>query len=313
MTVRRALAWVVAGLAAATVAVGTPVSALEKEPVLTVGERETVEAEYSAIPVGAGTPSNHPDDCVDLPDCDVIRLKIVVPERLESADTAEDFFVRITLSWTQDVEGPIGTGSNDMDMYVWEDPAGDDDLASGASSANPERASLVNPRKGDYSIVVANFAGTNRGYKLHAEWITGEIVTPYEALEPGRSQPKSGAGEEESFVPPEDFSGEPVDDSAFAPVPVGPVDEPVAAPASPISGDDAFGFSLPRAPALRPSLSTDPDAGSLFDTRPIADAADADPVPVAIVLFWLVAVPATLVAAAFLWLRQHRPVALVAG
>lgn len=311
MTIRRAA--VLAGLALTAGLLSSPVAAFEKEPVLVISEGQTIEEEYTAAPVGAAGEETNPSLCAKRPDCDVVPLKVIVPDRLKSADTTEDFFVRISMTWPMDVEGPIGTSENDMDMYIWDNPPGDEEVASGASSANPERASLVNPRKGDYSIVVVNFTGANRGYTLKAEWITGEITTPYEALEPGRQQSSGGGEAEEEFEPPEDFSGLPVDESAFAPVPAEPSPEPEAAPLTPIAGDDAFGFSLPAAPALRPSLSGDSEAGaSLFDSQPASALGPADPVPVPVVLFWLLVVPAALVGAGFLFLRQRRPAALLA-
>ncbi len=309
---RHVLACAAALLAAAGLS-AVPAGAFEKEPALVIAEGQTIDEDYSAAPVGAAGEEANPGTCRSRPDCDVVPLKIVVPERLKSPDTAEDFFVRVSMSWPEDVDGPIGTSENDMDMYIWEDPAGDDDVASGASSANPERASLVNPRNGDYSIVVVNWAGTNRGYNLHVEWISGEIPTPYEALAPGRTS-SGGGSDEGTFVPPEDTSGEPVDESAFSPVPAAPTAEPEAAPRRPIAGDDAFGFSLPRAPALSPSLGdSSEEAASLFDSQPAVSLGPAEPVPAPVVLFWLLAVPMVLLGGSFLWLRQHRPAALIMG
>lgn len=305
-------------MTAVVVAVGlagvTPAGAFRQEGI-EVTKDQTAEREYGPIAVSGGNASSRtrtPSFCENSAACDVIPLKIVVPPDLAEH---EEFFVRVVLSWEQ-TDGPLGTSSSDLDMYVYDDyDAGPSDvIASGSSTANPEIASLERPRKGEYWVAVANFAGANNGYTLQARWMTGQIPTVYEDLGPQRRDDDTG-GEDDDYEPPVDRSGDRADTTKeyVPPASVEPLPSPE--PVSPLAGSDEFAFGPTDSVTGAPSSvggDFEPAGSDLFSARPAAILGRAEPVPAPVLFFWLLMVPFALVAGAGFWLWRHRPVALTA-
>ncbi|MGH9002332.1 MAG: hypothetical protein ACRDYV_04320, partial [Acidimicrobiia bacterium] len=239
------------------VALGGPVGtsgALEQAAGLRVGPDETVAQEFQPIPIFNPAPDDPatgskitPERCRTAPWCDVIPLEVVIPAVLGEED---EFFVRIKLEWeTQNIpNNPVMSQNravNDLDLYVWDMPEGDVDLAMGSTEQEPEELALFRPIKGHYQIVVANYLGPNTGYRVTVTYKSDPIVPPFESLEPVFELPPfpteapifempAEEPEPEPVEPLPDFSGTPVETPTVAPEPTpAPPLEPVAVEADP--------------------------------------------------------------------------------
>lgn len=223
---------------------------------LTIAEGETTRTAYDPIPTSepgrrtvseeTGEPPVTPDECNLTPtSCDVIPVTVLPP-----ANPGSEFLVRFSLFWeAQDTPGTDLASSN-LDMYLWHDPPReqtvtykDDDLASndqpGASGRIPERIQMFTTEPGDFLLVVNNFLGSNDGHELELVYFSGELVTPFESLDP-------------SFTPPEDRSAGPPPPPSSSPPPAsqGSGGAGVAAQPPPQAAAPDAGTDTPQALAL---------------------------------------------------------------
>jgi hypothetical protein len=277
---------------------------------------QTVEREYQPIPLANPAPATpatnptSPESCKTSAYCDTIPLEISVPADLEEAD---EFFVTVELIWqTMNTPG-IGQGTpaevketavNDLDLYVWEDPQGTEDIARSASSTSPEKLRMFRPVKGRYQIVVNNYLGPNTGYKLKVTYKPEAITTPFESLDPGYIPPPPEP--EVPVTPPLDFSAEP----EVAPAPVAapaPPPEPAPAPPAPLTpapvepdADFAAGIDS----SLDEELAALPESDVLEQRQTVA-AGPPKPASGSALVFWLLLLPLALVAGAGLWLAKR--------
>jgi hypothetical protein len=297
-----------------------PVSALDQAANgIKITEDQKVEKDFSPIPAmnplpGLPDPApklNTPEQCRQQAFCDVIPLEVVLPPTLKKAD---EFFVSIKLEWTtQRIDGVSAGGNeyakptdvNDMDLYVWDDPVGEEPVVRSATSTIPEFTRLFRPSKGKYSIVVFNYSGPNTGYKLTVEYKPEHIVPPFESLAP-------------------DFTPIATPSDPF----VAPVEEPET-PVLPIdtSGADVTPTTLPAPPAeakpapLTPvAVDPDPDftnfADDAFDEQLAGPSTDVltekqvravgppKPASAPTLVFWLAIVPLLLLAGGGIWLSK---------
>lgn len=326
MSTRRSMAATILGLlaSAATLAVADPAGASRREGIEITGG-QVVTKSYPPIRLnsgggGAGSRKvNKPADCNTVVYCDTVPLLVDVPPG--TPDDSE-FVVRISLKWEQ-TPGPVGTSSNDMDLYLWDDPQGTTDVAHSASSGNPEIANLVSPRKVKYQIVVDNFAGVNQGYELKVEYISGDFTPPDESLDPtfkpedkeqegfaAATGPNDDSGSDDPPPPPKSSgsgSGAAFDAGATAPDGSG---SGGGLPSFPLpgTGSDAFLLGLPD--AGDDPLADTGGGSQLF--RPTLGRATgpAGPVPAPVLVFWLVAAPLALLIGGAIIVRRRRPVAL---
>ncbi len=299
-----------------------PVSALDQAAnTIRVTENQTVEKNFGPItamePLPGGLPApaprlDTPDRCRQATYCDVVPLEVVLPPTLKPSD---EFFVSVSLEWkTQTLPGVSAGGAdyskprevNDLDLYVWGDPAGTDPVQQAATDTQPEKLRLFRPSKGKYSIVVFNYQGPNTGYTLRVEYKPEKIVPPFESLAP-------------------DFNPVATPPTPFIP----PVEESERPPALPIdtSGQAETPTTVPAPPAeARPAPLTpvvvdpDPDftnfADDAFDQQLAAPTTDVlkekqvkavgppKPASTSSLVFWLAIVPLLLVAAAGIWLSR---------
>jgi hypothetical protein len=300
-----------------------PVSALDQAAnAIRITENQKVEKEFGPIPAqnpAPGLPApapklNTPEACKQQPFCDVIPLEVVLPPTLKRRD---EFFVRVTLEWKTDRIDGVSAGGheyvkptdvNDLDLYVWDDPIGEQPANQAATATTPETLRLFRPSKGKYSIVVFNYAGPNTGYKLTVEYRPERIESPYESLVPDFTAPVE--------APPEPF--------------VAPIEEPEAPPVLPIdtSGADVTPVTVPPAPpaeappaALTPvAIDPDPDftnfADDAFDDQFAAPTTDVltekqvkavgppKPASAGSLIFWLAIVPLLLLGVGGIWLSK---------
>jgi hypothetical protein len=276
---------------------------------------QTVEREYPPIPLANPAPATpatqpvNPNDCKTSPACDTIPLEIVPPATLAEAD---EFFVTVELIWqTMNTPG-VGQGTpaevketavNDLDLYVWEDPQGAEDVASSASSTTPEKLRMFRPVKGRYQIVVANYLGPNTGYKLKVTYKPERIETPFESLEPGYIPPPPEP--EVPVTPPLDLSAEP--EVAATPLPVLPapaVDPAPPAPLAPVPVEPDADFAAGIDSSLDEELAALPDSDVLKQRQTVA-AGPPRPASGSALAFWLLVLPIALVAGAGLGLAKR--------
>lgn len=189
------------GIASWLTFVAPPAQAIER-PGLVITQDQVVEAEFG--PVAGNNPAGEahkPEDCRIQAYCDAIPLEVIVPDSLNEDD---EYFIQVLMSWDtgrapgDPVLSPEGYTLNDMDMFIYTDPAtpeeaeargatpdtkGDPYVASGASGSTPEQAFLFKP-KGKYWINVVNFVGANTGFKIKLTWVSEAFPSPFEALAP---------------------------------------------------------------------------------------------------------------------------------
>jgi hypothetical protein len=285
-----------------------------------VTENQTVEKDFGPIPgqeplpgLPAPAPKLYtPTQCRQATYCDVIPLEVVLPPTLRPSD---EFFVSVALDWkTQTLPGVSAGGAdytkpqdiNDLDLYVWADPAGDDPVQASSTAARPEKLRLFRPAKGKYSIVVLNYQGPNTGYTLRVEYKPEKIVPPFESLAPDFNPVATPPVPYEPPVesqPPTTVL--PIDTS-------GQVETPTTAPAPPPEAKAA-----PLTPVV---VQPDPDftnfADGAFDQQLAAPATDVltekqvksvgppKPASTSSLVFWLAIVPLLLAAAGGFWLSR---------
>jgi hypothetical protein len=304
-----------------------PVSALDQTAgAIRVTENQTVEKDFGPITAADPLPDlpgpapalNTPGACRQAAYCDVIPLEVVLPRTLRPAD---EFFVSVQLDWTTStLPGTDYTRPseiNDMDLYVWTDPAGDAPVQESSTGTMPEKLRLFRPSKGKYSIVVFNYRGPNTGYRLTVSYKPEKIVPPFESLAPDFNPP----------APP-----------AEAPALESPVEPPVAPPARPVATAAPVVTTAtapapppaPAAPALTPvAVDPDPDFSNFSDEafdrqlaapspgvlaeKQVKAVGPPRPASAGSLVFWLAAVPLLLVAAGGLWLWRKGSAVLKVG
>jgi len=303
------------------------VSALDRTgDALRVGENQTVEKDFGPMTAADPLPDlpspapqlNTPAACRQAAYCDVIPLEIVLPPALRPAD---EFFVSVQLDWkTSTLPGTDYTRPtevNDMDLYVWTDPAGDEPVQQSSTGTMPEKLRLFRPTKGKYSIVVFNYRGPNTGYRLTVAYKPEKIVPPFESLAPGFNPPVLAVEAPAVEAPAEQPEAPPA-----PPVPPAPVVSAAPAPVAP-KADVA-------PPALTPvPVEPDPDFSNFsdeaFDRQLAAPSADVlqakrakavgppPPASAGSLVLWLAGVPLLLVAAGGLWLWRKGSAVLEMG
>jgi hypothetical protein len=322
-TVRRLGAF---GLAAAmlgllALAPAMPVSALDQAAnTIRVTENQTVEKDYGPLGTGAPLPGlpapapklNTPERCRQATYCDVVPLEVVVPPTVKPSD---EFFVTVTLEWKTSTVPPVSAGGhdytkatevNDLDLYVWADPAGDTPVQQSSTDTAPEKLRLFRPTKGKYSIVVYNYQGPNTGYRLTVSYKPEAIVPPFESLAPDFTPVATPAA---PYEPPADLSG-------------GPGALPIDTSAAPTTSTTLPPPAEAKAPApLAPvPVAPDPDFSnfddSAFDQQLAAPATDVlkekavkavgppKPASGTSLVVWLAVVPLLLMAAGGIWLSR---------
>src|SRR5581483_1799828 len=317
-----AMAVAVAALGLLALTPAMPVSALDQQAnAIRVAENQTVEKDFgpigSAAPVpglpSPAPPLNTPERCKQATYCDVIPLEVVLPPTLRPSD---EFFVTVTLDWKTSTLPPVSAGGhdyskaqevNDLDLYVWTDPAGTDPVQLSATDTNPEQLRLFRPTKGKYSIVVFNYLGPNTGYRVTVSYKPEKIVPPFESLAPDFNPVATPAA---PYEPPVDLSGGPEAlpiDTSPGPTP------PTTLPPPPAEA---------KAPAPLASVPVEPDpdfsnfTDGAFDQQLAAPSTDVlkekevkavgppKPASGTSLVFWLAVVPLLLMAAGGLWLSK---------
>jgi hypothetical protein len=308
-------------LAVLSLAPAMPVSALDQAAnTIRVTENQTVEKDFGPITAmqplpGLPAPApklNTPERCRQAAYCDVVPLEVVLPPTLKPSD---EFFVSVSLEWkTQTLPGLSAGGAdytkpqdvNDMDLYVWADPAGDEPVQQSATATQPEKLRLFRPSKSKYSIVVFNYQGPNTGYRLRAEYKPEKIVPPFESLAPDFNP---------VATPPVPFTPPVEEPAAPSVLPIdtsGQAETPTTAPAPPAEAKPA-----PLTPVV---VQPDPDftnfSDDAFDQQLAAPKTDVltqkqvkavgppKPASTSSLVFWLAIVPLLLVAAAGFWLSR---------
>jgi hypothetical protein len=307
-----------------------PVSALDQtSSAIRVTENQTVEKSFGPITaadplpeLGSPAPAlNTPDACRRAAYCDVVPLEVVLPPTLRPAD---EFFVSVQLDWkTETLPGTDYTRPteiNDMDLYVWTDPAGDEPVRQSSTGTMPEKLRLFRPTKGRYSIVVFNYRGPNSGYRLTVSYTPERIVPPFESLAPDFNPPALPAETPAVEAPAEPLPPEPA--------PAGPAAPPAPA-VTDTAGPTAPPVVAPPAPLTPVAVDPDPDFSNFSDEafdRQLAAPGPAvlagkqakavgppKPASTGSLLFWLAALPLLLVAAGGLWLWRKGSAVLKLG
>jgi hypothetical protein len=298
-----------------------PVSALDQAAnAIRITENQKVEKEFGPIPAqnplpGLPAPApklNTPEQCKQQPFCDVIPLEVVLPPTLKKAD---EFFVSVTLEWkTNRIDGVSAGGNeyvkptdvNDMDLYVWDDPIGEEPIVQSATSTNPELLRLFRPSKGKYSIVVFNYSGPNTGYKLSVEYKPEHIVPPFESLAPDFTPVATPA---DPFVPveePEAHSVLPIDTSGAdvtpTTLPPAPPSEAKAAPLTPVAIDPDPDFTNFADDAFDEQLAA--PSTDVLTEKQVKAVGPPKPASATSLLFWLAIVPLLVLGAGGLWLSK---------
>jgi len=307
----------------ATSAPVTPVGALDQTAnLIRVGENQTVEKTFGPIPgqhpIPATPPApaprlDTPDDCRKLPYCDVVPLEVVLPPTLRPSD---EFFVTVELNWdTTTIPATLYTKPrrvNDLDLYVWTDPQGDQPIRESATDALPEQLKLFRPSKGRYSIVVMNYVGPNSGYRLKVSYVPEKIVPPFESLDPGYVPPVLSPPAPEPVTAPVDLSAEPAAPpppdrypvvEPAPPAPPAPPVEATPAPLTPVAVGPDPDFSNFDDNAFDRQLAA-PPASDVLVEKQVKAVGPPKPASTASLMVWLVLLPLLLVAAGGFWLSR---------
>jgi hypothetical protein len=310
--------------AALSALVASPANGLAQDPIV-LHPNDLLEVNYD--PILLPNPANEADDpetCKTAPYCYTIPLHL---DRPAGMSPDEEFTIRVRMSWqvdVEDVEVPVQgeVTSNDLDLKIWNSPYTANDERGeptepvnegGATGAQPEKTSMNTPPKNDYYLVVTNFIGLNRGFKLTLTWEPEVFASPFEDLGDG-ARPTDLSAETTAITP--SFASP---DAGFAAV----------SPSSDFFGDSITGdvdATVTDTPRLSPIVVNPDDfiddAGNtdlekdLLDearalsARPASLVRPAKPVSAALVIFWLGVVPLLLIIAAAVYLRRRRPAAL---
>ncbi len=310
----------------AAVVVPLPANALPEDGV-SIGEGQRKVIAYDGMGLGFSTENEtaQPDLCEALPTCRVIPLEVVLPDDFDAA--TNDFAVQVRLDW-ETSQLPNNQGqANDLDLFVWDEPQGDDPLARSVGTQVPEIVGLGQPQKGKYNIVVRNSLGNNVGFKLTFRWIDGRLVVPDESQEPSFTPFfESGEAFQDGPTPPAPDGG--FAGSSFIPTRPAPSRVPVGSSLS--SG--AFPSIVPTAPdelassslevdefvvggpddirALLGAGADDPEGGLALFASPVAATGPLDPPSSALLWFWFGVAPLVLLVGLTLFMIRRRPAVL---
>lgn len=298
------------GMASWLTFVAPPAQAIER-PGMVITQDQVVEAEFG--PVAGNNPAGEahkPEDCRIQAYCDAVPLEVIVPDSITEDD---EYFIQILMEWDtgrapgDPVLEPEGYTLNDMDMYIYTDPAtpeeaeargatpdsnSDPYVARGASGSTPEQAFLFKP-KGKYWINVVNYLGANTGFKIKATWVSEAFPSPFEALAPEFSPSTTVPRSTTTTTRPAPVV---VDEG---PPPTFAAPTPSLAPAE-IGTDDDFDPDEFDTSDFDDELS----APALLDLTPAA--ARPGPPSGAALFFWLLALPLSLTAAGGFLLSRRR-------
>ena len=281
-----------AGLLVASAA--TPAVAQRRDRI-TVSLGHPVKRDYPPLPDNDPTLANSytPGFCDSAPGCDTIPLTIVIPKNL---DPNEDYFGRISLTWDDT------PAHSNVFMYLWDDPAGTQQIAQATSGSQPERILLYRPDKKKYLLVVHNPAGDNPStttvrvsgpnlaYHLKVEVTTDSFTSPFESLE---------------GPPPIEQTSSP--DASGLPAPVVPTAASASEgfPVAPVALDSTLGGLSGRSGELAAALRAPSFGGS---TQALASFPPPKPVRGIVVLIWAGIVPLLVVggSAFAIWRRAAR-------
>jgi len=348
-TVRRGVA-AVAAISFLVGAVASPAAAARLKG-FSIDAREGATATVS-FPVGSipGTdPAGEfilPEDCAELPTCAVIRLSVAYPEGFDR--DLQEFFLDVSVSWDQGktevdagrrVAGQQvkeGVQGNDLDTWFYtklpdpKDPKKlkDTEIARSATAKMPEKVRLFGGYN-DYEIVVVNYAGVNRGFRIDATFVPAFITKAFSGEDgtlPAFQNDSTSTGAGSFGSGDDEFSSGPggfLDLSTPGPAAARPggsgfsstpapllaptgVDFPAVTGASAISETESFGEADPEFDAALAGTQT--SASSLFEEA--RRAGPAKPVAGALLLFWLGFVPLALAFGAAVLFIRRRPVSL---
>lgn len=293
---------------AASVVVAPSAGATYTQAVMTIGPgNPVVEKDYP--PLGANEPSGaftNPK-CADKPGhfCDVIPMTFIGP-----AGGGNDFVVSVELSWKAT---PVPQGieqSNDLDMYLFEDPVDPKNtgaVAKSGSSNIPERAGIAQPKLRKYQIVVYNFAGVSEGFHVKLTYYPGGAYRPDESLDPTPRSKTTVPAPTDTGPPPRDLSG--ADDSGSPVVPaVGsttPDFGPAPLPVNPdfVNGSGTTGADEGLTDILKPATSFGRGRVRIPPPKAVSGAS---------VFLAMLAAPLLVGGLGGYWLLRRRPAALVA-
>jgi len=274
--------------------------------------RATVKAE-------ADLPAISPEECNQTPaNCDVVPFTVVPP-----AQVGSDFLIRISLSWDQEKVPSTDVGTSDLDMYLWTDPVGEQTATTrpepaegeeedetrvdnpGASLRNPERLNFFTDRPGDYLLVINNSLGQNDGHELEIIYFSGELVPPFESLDPtvagpaAPAPPTPPAPAPGPTAPPTGSGGANLPPLA---APAGPAPAPVPPPLAEVPADPSADFDDIETVG-DDILAAPPE---IVDVR-FTDVSPAAPVSGAVLWVWFGAVPVVTLGGAGAYLRRRDP------
>lgn len=299
-------------------------AAADEAGVIEITEDQTLVVEYDGMGPGAGTENDTatPDFCELSPACRLVKLKVVLPADYDAA--TNDFAIQVRLDW-ETGQLPNDQGQeNDLDLFLWDQPAGDEPVARSVGTRVPEIVGLSKAEKGTYNVTVRNSLGINRGFTLTVKWINGRLIAPTESVEPGRTEGLFGIEEEEPAPEDEQAFAEPAEQSAIRFGTTTPqfFDPPPVLP-SPTSSDDGLGLGLvPIAPdadfdrigggtGIEGLLDAGEEKASINSIlKQDAVRGPGKPPSGAVLGFWLGAVPVVLLLAFGFVLFRSRPLAL---
>jgi hypothetical protein len=290
--------------------VPAPARADAYDPIV-INEGQTYRKSYPAL--GAADPSGSftaPADCPGAPGhiCDLIPIHIGEP-----ADP-NDYVIRIRVTFEADKLANGVESSDDLDVYLWDDPPADhdkdkeggdedpDEIMHSAGTSSTESVGIDSLPSRKYSLLIYHSLGRNTGYNVEVRYFPGGGVRPDESLEPEFiADLPSGHGPSGSVATPSRTSP-----FASVPNPAGAVGVDLAVD----TGGNAF--LDPNLPGVGgpSSLDNANRLGSIFGRRPTATG-PPKPVRDLTVALWMTITPALVLAAgAFLFMRR-RPAALL--
>jgi hypothetical protein len=295
---RRRAAGALAGLAFAVAGMavfGAPAGLASAQPGITIASGQTVERDYpglngsvpSAQADSSQTTGITPDDCRVQTWCDVVPLTLQRPSHL---DVNDEFFVRIILSYEQ--TKPDGsTPTNELDLYVWDDPQGAKPVTQSVSSTQPISATLFQPPKDKYQVVVVSSYGPSTGYHLKLSAVVDRVAPPVDASKANKTTATTVATA--AAPTPAPATATP---TARTPVAIAP--SSAAAPIAPAVDTTPLPLDnqLAGAATINPLAEDQPTPSQLAAarTKPIPPPKPASRVAL---LGWLVAVPVGLLIA----------------
>ena len=314
-----------------------PAGALDADPIIITpplgDQSQTFTMEYPIGTIAGNEPSGElhtPDDCVDLPTCARIPVRVEYPEGYDRE--VNEYFITATISWDAgdiDVALPgrpagqeeVHAQGNDLDNYFYVTEVDEEGetvyrmLAQAATSANPERARWLGGAD-EYIFIISNYTGVNRGFTVTVKTSPAFFGTPVEDLGTGFRAPSS-----EDVTPtelPEEvgdfetFERGPAASAASTRSSANDLPEPVFAtnasglPVIGADGIDTFGAFGGSTEEFETAL--DGDAPQLF--QPARVVGPPKKVAGSLIAFWLGLVPLLLAAFAAAWFWRRRPAAL---